>query len=173
MHPRQVLTQRRSPLILDLLGNKVLDTGEYTIHIVLAPAKGHLSQNPNSSFPYKGHPDTFGNNSFSYFIKDEDGSACDVVTVTVELLSENDAPVFSGATQGLPLNTTVEDTKPIDVFRKTPAMQMEINSLFFLQGPDAALFSIDQLADKLIGNPKQHMTTHMTPTTTASMRSAW
>ncbi|WP_244421404.1 DUF5801 repeats-in-toxin domain-containing protein [Pseudovibrio sp. FO-BEG1] len=138
-----------TPLVLDLLGNDILNSEGYSVHIVLAPAKGHLAQNADNTFNYTGHPNANGSDSFSYYIQDADGERSETVTVSIELSPENDAPIFSGVGQDTPLHLTVEDNGPQDVFTAN-ASDADGDSLhFFLQGPDAAHFNIDAQTGKV------------------------
>nr|WP_244271898.1 Ig-like domain-containing protein [Pseudovibrio denitrificans] len=138
-----------TPLVLDLLGNDILNSEGYSVHIVLAPAKGHLTQNADNTFNYTGHPNANGSDSFSYYIQDADGERSETVTVSIELSPENDAPIFSGVGQDTPFHLTVEDNGPQDVFTAN-ASDADGDSLhFFLQGPDAAHFNIDAQTGKV------------------------
>ncbi|MFS8184683.1 DUF5801 repeats-in-toxin domain-containing protein [Pseudovibrio denitrificans] len=138
-----------TPLVLDLMGNDILNSEGYSVHIVLAPAKGHLAQNADNTFSYTGHPNANGSDSFSYYIQDADGERSEIVTVSIELSPENDAPIFSGVGQDTPLHLTVEDNGPQDVFT-AHASDADGDSLhFFLQGPDAAQFNIDAQTGKV------------------------
>ncbi|KZL18625.1 Cadherin domain protein [Pseudovibrio axinellae] len=133
-----------TPLVLDLIANDTLSSQDFTIHIVLAPAKGHLSQNADNTFNYIGNPDTYGSDSFSYYIEDQNGERSEITTVSIELTPENDAPVFSGASQSTPLHLTTNATREGEIF-KANASDAEGEPLrFFLQGSDQAHFNINE-----------------------------
>ncbi|QUS58823.1 DUF5801 repeats-in-toxin domain-containing protein [Pseudovibrio brasiliensis] len=138
-----------TPLVLDLLGNDILNREGYSVHIILAPAKGHLAQNADNTFNYAGHPNANGSDSFSYYIQDADGERSETVTVSIELSPENDAPIFSGVGQNTPLHLTVEDNGPQDIFTANASDADGDRLHFFLQGPDAAHFNIDVQTGKV------------------------
>ncbi|GHB43110.1 hypothetical protein GCM10007094_35650 [Pseudovibrio japonicus] len=142
--PDQFSGTEDKPLVLDLLANDMIDSGGFTIHLVLVPAKGTLTQNPDGSFNYLGHQHANGTDSFSYYIKDADGERSETVTVSIELAPDNDIPIFTGVTQGTPTHLTVEDTGPSEVFQASAADADGDSLRFFLQGPDKARFNIDE-----------------------------
>ncbi|WP_108819687.1 Ig-like domain-containing protein [Pseudovibrio sp. Alg231-02] len=142
--PDQFSGTEDTPLVLDLLGNDTLSSEGFTVRIVLAPAKGHLSQNPDNTFSYTGHPNANGSDSFSYYIEDADGERSDTVTVSIELSPENDAPIFSGVGQDTPLHMNVEDDGPDTVFTANASDADGDPLHFFLEGSDKARFNIDE-----------------------------
>ncbi|WP_109315386.1 Ig-like domain-containing protein [Pseudovibrio ascidiaceicola] len=142
--PDQFSGKEDTPLVLDLLGNDIPSSEGFTVRIVLAPAKGHLSQNPDNTFNYTGHPNANGSDSFSYYIEDADGERSDTVTVSIELSPENDAPIFSGVDQDAPVHLSVEDDGPETVFTANASDADGDPLHFFLEGSDKARFNIDE-----------------------------
>ncbi len=67
-----------------------------TITIISAPANGSLSiDNLTGIVTYTPDPDFNGNDSFQYTISDDLGATSNVATVSIDIISVNDAPIIT------------------------------------------------------------------------------
>lgn len=131
-------------LLMDLIGNDKLSGEAYVVRIEQAPLKGHLSENTDGTFSYEPHPNTFGSDSFTYFIEDKAGTTSAPVTVSLQINGANDTPIFVGATPGVPTYIASDDNMNEPLFTAN-AQDADGDTLdFFLGGADQALFEIDQ-----------------------------
>ena len=99
------LTQKNTPVVLDVLGNDTINGTLIDIAIISTPENGTAFLNPDNTINYTPNMDFCGTEAeeLTYFIENESGR--DTTTVTISVLCES-VTVFSGFS---PNNDNVND----------------------------------------------------------------
>ncbi|MBY5923041.1 Ig-like domain-containing protein [Ferrimonas balearica] len=103
--PDTASTDEDTPLPLDLLVNDEDVDGELLptqVTITVPPTMGTLSQDDNGDWFYTPSPNASGQDSFEYWVVDEQGLASESVVVTITINPVNDLPVAVDDTVRLP-----------------------------------------------------------------------
>lgn len=101
-------TTEDTPVVIDVLVNDTDPENDplNTDGIIVTPANGAVSLNPDGTLTYSPNPDFSGVDTFVYQVCDP-GPACDTAVVTVTVTAQPDGPTANNDNSNTPLDTPV------------------------------------------------------------------
>lgn len=188
------INERTHPMYSSLTGNVLTnDTGlgdGITIILDDAPDKGSLTLNQDGSFEFIPDAQEYGNDQFSYHLRDTDNELSDVATVTFTIAYYNDAaPVATDDNFSTPEDSSItlnvlandsdidgDETINESSIQTTPpsngSLSMDINTGLITYTPDAGFSGDDSftytVADRLIGGEATRRSNSATVTITVT-----
>ena len=72
-----------------------------SLTIVSAPSQGSVSDNADGTVTYTPNANSYGSDSFSYSLADDEGAKSNTATVTITINAVNDAPVLTGTASAM------------------------------------------------------------------------
>ncbi len=114
-------TDEDVPVIIDVVGNDSDSDGSIdpgTVSVATGPSNGAVSVDPTSGeVTYIGAPDFFGDDSFGYTVRDNEGAVSNEATVFIAVqavndppIAVNDAAIIEGSSEVI--NVTANDIDP-------------------------------------------------------------